>query len=83
MDSSLPGPSVHGDSPGKNTEWVAMPSSGDPANPGIEPKSPALWVDSLPAELPGKTLRVIRGPPTVNPTYLQAGLVFQFKLITH
>ena len=54
MDSSLPGSSVHGDSPGKNTEWVAMPSSGDPANPGIEPKSPALWVDSLPAELPGK-----------------------------
>ena len=27
MDWSPPGSSVHGDSPGKNTEWVAMPSS--------------------------------------------------------
>ena len=25
-----------------------------PPNPGIEPRSPALWADSLPAELPGK-----------------------------
>ena len=27
MDCSLPGFSVRGDSPGKNTGWVAMPSS--------------------------------------------------------
>ena len=27
MDCSLPGPSVHGDSPGKNTGVGAMPSS--------------------------------------------------------
>ena len=27
MDSSLPGSSGHGDSPGKNPQWVAMPSS--------------------------------------------------------
>ena len=31
-----------------------MPSPGDLPNPGIEPESPALQVDSLPAELPGK-----------------------------
>ena len=30
------------------------PSPGDLPNPGIEPRSPALQVDSLPAELPGK-----------------------------
>ena len=30
-------------------EWVAMPSEGFP-NPGIEPRSPALKVDSLPSE---------------------------------
>ena len=35
-------------------EWVAYPFSGDLANPGIEPGSPALQADSLPTELPGK-----------------------------
>ena len=34
--------------------WVAFPSSGDLPNPGIEPRSPALQVDSLPAEPEGK-----------------------------
>ena len=47
MDCSLPGSSVHGDSPGKN-------SGGGLPNPGIEPKSPTLQVDSLPSEPPGK-----------------------------
>ena len=27
MDCRVPGSSVHGDSPGKNTEWVAYPFS--------------------------------------------------------
>ena len=31
-----------------------IPPPGDLPNPGIEPGSPALQVDSLPAELPGK-----------------------------
>ena len=31
-----------------------FPSPGDLPNPGIEPRSPALQVDSLPAEPPGK-----------------------------
>ena len=31
-----------------------MPSSGDLPNPGIKPRSSALWVDSLPCEPPGK-----------------------------
>ena len=31
-------------------EWVAFPSPGDLPNPGIEPRSPALQADSLPAE---------------------------------
>ena len=35
-------------------EWVAFPSPGDLPNPGIEPGSPALQPDSLPAEPPGK-----------------------------
>ena len=35
-------------------EWVAFPFSRDLCDPGMEPGSPALQVDSLPAELPGK-----------------------------
>ena len=35
-------------------EWVAIPSPGDPPNQGIKLGSPALQVDSLPAEWPGK-----------------------------
>ena len=31
-----------------------FPSPGDLPNPGIEPRSPTLWADSLPAEPPGK-----------------------------
>ena len=31
-----------------------FPSPGDLPNPGIKPRFPALQVDSLPAELPGK-----------------------------
>ena len=34
--------------------WVAIPSSRGSPNPGIEPGSPVLQADSLPAEPPGK-----------------------------
>ena len=40
-----------------------FPSSGDLPNPGIEPRSPALQADSLPAKPPGK--------PGVGPAYLK------------
>ena len=36
---------------------LPFPSPGDLPNPGIEPGSPALQVDSLPSELPGKPSR--------------------------
>ena len=35
---------------------VPLPSPGDLPNPGIEPESPALQVDALPSEPPGKPL---------------------------
>ena len=35
-------------------EWVVLPFSRGSSRPGIKPGSPALQVDSLPAELPGK-----------------------------
>ena len=46
MDCSPPGFSVHGILQAKTLEWVAVPSSRG-SDSGIEPTSPALWVDSL------------------------------------
>ena len=35
---------------------LPFPSPGDLPDPGIEPRSPALWADSLPSEPLGKPL---------------------------
>ena len=35
-----------------------FPSPGDLPNPGIKPRSPTLKVDSLPSELPGKSIKI-------------------------
>ena len=55
MDYSPTGSSVHGDSPGKKY-WSGLPCPppGDLPNPGTEPRSLELQVDSLPAEPPEK-----------------------------
>ena len=46
---------VHGILQARIQEWVDIYSlPGNLPNPGIEPRSPALQVDSLPAEPPGK-----------------------------
>jgi len=39
--------------------WSGLPCPppGDPPNPGIEPRSPILQVNSLPSEPPGKPKR--------------------------
>ena len=42
MDWSPPGSSVHGIFQARILEWVAISSSGDVPNPGMEPASPAL-----------------------------------------
>ena len=49
--------SVHGDSPGKQY-WSGLPCPppGDLPNTRIKPRSPALQVDSLPSEPPGKPM---------------------------
>ena len=55
MDCSLPGFSLHGDSPGKNTGYgLPYPPPGDLPNPGIKPRSLVLQVGSLPSEPSGK-----------------------------
>ena len=43
----------------KILEWVAMPSSRGSSQPGIEPKSPKLQVDSLPSEPPEKAWSLV------------------------
>ena len=56
-------------------EWVAMPSEGFP-NPGIEPRSPALKVYSLPSEPPGT-------PIGIDPLFLfYCSVVFHSWIIT-
>ena len=45
---------VHGILQVRMLEWVAVPFSRDLPSPEIEPRSPALQADSLPAEAPGK-----------------------------
>ena len=54
MDCSLPGSSVQGILQARILEWVAIPFPEDLPNPGIKPTSPALQVDSLLPEPPGK-----------------------------
>ena len=53
MDCSPPGSSVHGISQTRILEWVAISFSRG-SDSGIEPRSPALQVDSLLTEPPGK-----------------------------
>ena len=48
MDCSPAGLSVHGIFHARILEWVAISFSRDLPDPGIEPESPALQVDSLP-----------------------------------
>ena len=54
VDSSPPGSSVHGILQARILEWVDIHISRDLPDPGIEPRPPALWADSLLSEPPGK-----------------------------
>ena len=54
MDCSLPGSSIHGIFQARVLEWVAFTFPRELPDPGIEPRSPTLQADSLPAELSGK-----------------------------
>ena len=60
VDCSLPGSSVHRDSPGKSTGVGCHPLlQGNLPNRGMEPRSPTFKADSLPSEPPGKPLKMI------------------------
>jgi len=49
---------VHGILQDRILEWVAFPFSRDLSNPRIEPSSPTLQADSLPAEPQGRPRKV-------------------------
>ena len=53
---------VHGILLARIMKWFALPSTRDLPQPGIKSRSPALQVDSLPSEPPGK-------PPTETRYY--------------
>ena len=54
MDCSPPGSPVHGILQASILEWLAIPVSRDPPDPGLEPGSLVLQADSLQSEPPGK-----------------------------
>ena len=56
VDCSPPGSSVHGILQARVLVWVPFPSPGDHPDSGIQPRSLALEVDSLPSNSPGKLL---------------------------
>ena len=58
MDCSPPF-SVHGILQARILEWVAIPFKGDLPNPGIEPRTPALQMNSLLSEPPEKPMKVV------------------------
>ena len=76
MDCSLPGSSVHGDSPGKNA-GVGCHGLLQVIFPTQEPRSLALWVDSLLSEPPGKPQEPLdpRQKWTVGSTHFTSYLV--------
>ena len=57
MDCNWPGSSAHGILQARILEWVAVLSPGNLPDSGIESWFPALQVDSLPSESPGKSSR--------------------------
>ena len=71
MDHTPPGSSVHGILQAKNWSGLPFPSPGDPPDPGIELRFPALQVDSLPSEPPGKLHKDL---------YQSKAAILQYKL---
>ena len=53
-DCGVPGSPVHGILQARTLEWVTIPFSRGPPNPGIELGSPTLQADSLLSEPVGK-----------------------------
>ena len=65
MDCSPPGSSVHGILQTGILEWVAIAFSRGSSDPGIEPRSPALW--AFPGSSPSKESTCNAGDPDSIP----------------
>ena len=77
MDCSQPGFSVMGFSR-QNWSGLPFPSPGDLPDPGIKPKSPAVWVDSSPlSHLGSPSLYVIVTKNSVCPFERQHFVTFR------
>ena len=84
MDCSLAGTSVHGDSPGKNTAVVAMPSSRESSQPSDQTEVSCTAGNCLPSEPLGKPKFTGVGIPSpgdlpdsgIEPSLLLAGRFF-------
>ena len=62
---------AHGILQARILEWVAFPFSRDLPKPGIQPRSPTLQADSLPAEPQGKPKNTgVNGYPIPSPADL-------------
>ncbi|XDA77091.1 hypothetical protein R6Z07F_007236 [Ovis aries] len=68
-------PCVHGILQQEYWSGLPFPSPGDLPSPGIEPGSPGLQVDSLPAEPPGKPVVSIYRYRICAYIYLRSGCV--------
>ena len=67
MDCSPPGSSVHGILQAKYSGGLPCPPPEDLTNPGIEPRSPVLQVNSLPTEPLGKPMNTGVGSLSLLP----------------
>ena len=70
---------VHGILQARTLEWVDFPFSGDFPNPGIEPRSPPLQANSLPADTQGKPMSINRWTDKDNMVYTYNGILFSLK----
>ena len=70
MDCSPPGSSVHEISQARILEWVTISFSRDLPNPGIEPRSLALQLDSLLTEQQGKPNIILKVSSLLSINYM-------------
>ena len=63
-------------------EWLLI-SPGDPPNPGIEPRFPALQADCLPAEPPGKPKKRLKEKKFTLRLYLVELLSVGKRITSH
>ena len=70
MDYSPQGSSVHGITPARILEWVAISTPGDRPDPGNELTSPALQLDSLPLSHLGSPHEAVNYPNLLTATLL-------------